>query len=334
MKVTLKDVANMAGVSIKSVSRVVNNQGEIGEETKIRILDAINQLGYRPNQLARGLITGRTQAIGVIIPDITDPFFPEIILGAETAASERGYNVFLCNANREPALELKYVDLLSQRQVDGLIIAGSRLDKDGLMRAVKGQCTVILTPNSIPEATTFTIDEYHGGLQIGEHLLSLGHRQIGYIEGGWSKSNNPQSRQFGLIKSFQDADISHGVKTISIDMVTVDNARQAAKDLLEENRTITALVGYNDVVALGILQACRDLNLQVPKDISVIGFDDIPEAARHSPSLTSFHIDRLKLGSDMMQVLMSEIEKETGDHARIMVSGQLITRQSSATASR
>ena len=331
MRVTLKNVADAANVSIRTVSRVVNNQGEISQETRQRIWEIINQLEYRPNQLARGLITGKTRTIGVIIPDITDPFFPEFILSIESAARQRNYNVFLCNANREPDIELKYVDLLGQRQVDGFIMAGSHLEESDLAKAIRGHKAVILSPYYIPGPMIFSIDDVGGGRQIGEHLLELGHRHVGYVEGAWSKS--AASRGMGLAAAFEEAGIQNAVLTTSIQTLTVENAAGAAKELLANQPTMTALVGYNDTVALGILQACRELGKKVPQEISVVGFDDIAEASRSTPSLTSYQIDRMALGSKMVTALLDDIEGEEIQREQIIFGGQLIKRESSGIAS-
>jgi len=330
MPATLKDVALAAGVSIRTVSRVVNNQGEIGEDTRQRIWKIIQELDYRPNQLARSMITGKTLAVGIIIPDITDAFFPEFILGAETCARDRNFNVFLCNANRQPDLELKYVDLLSQRQVDGIIMAGSQLNEDGLVKAIRGHHAVILTPNVIPDTTIFTINDFDGCRQIGRYLLELGHRRVGFVEGTWSKSAMPRKK--GLTAAFDQAGFENAVTVTSIFPATIENACSATKGLIAQHPEITALVGYNDNVAIGILQACRELGKAVPQDISVVGFDDIPEASRSTPALTSWHIDRMRLGSEMMTTLLDEISGNEIQHRQVMVDGLLVKRDSTAAA--
>ncbi|MDD5367826.1 MAG: LacI family DNA-binding transcriptional regulator [Anaerolineaceae bacterium] len=328
MRTTLKDVANQAGVSIRAVSRVINNKGEVSAETHQRIADAIQQLDYRPNQLARSLITGKTLSIGIIIPDITDPFFPELILGAESIARERGYNIFLCNANRQPELELIYIDLLSQRQVDGFIIAGSRLDQANLITATQHHHAVILAPYALPGKIIFTIDDFDGGRQIGEYLIDLGHKRVAYVEGTWSRGY--QGRYAGLTSAFEGKGIANAVVMTSVFPARIDSACQATRELLKREPQITALVGYNDIVALGILQACRELGKNVPEEISVVGFDDIPEASRTIPELTSVHIDRLDLGGKMMQFLLDEIAGKSLSSERVVIKGQLIKRASSA----
>ncbi|MCG2769989.1 MAG: LacI family transcriptional regulator [Anaerolineae bacterium] len=329
MRVTLKDVAELAGVSTKTVSRVVNEQGEISEGTRQRVQAAIEQLGYRPNRLARSLTTGKTHAVGIIIPDISEPFFPEVILGAEAVARDRGYSVFLCNANRDPHLELHYVDLLSERQVDGLMIAGSRLEEDALRAVSRGQSAVILTPYTVPNAVLFSIDDFDGGRQVGEYLISSGHRRIGFVEGTWSPSANNRYR--GLASALEQRGISaEGLLVGSVFPVSVENGREAALELFERGDEVTALVCYNDLLALGVLQACAEVGKRVPEELSVVGFDDIPEAGRSSPPLTTFHFARYEIGVAMMGKLIDVIEdKFTGDK-RIVIPGRLVERASCA----
>lgn len=333
MAVTMKDVAEKAGVSTKTVSRVINNQGEISEETRQRILQIIDELGYRPNRLAQGLLTGRTYTIGVIIPDITDPFFPELILGAEQAARERQFNVFLCNANREPELELHYVNVLKDRRVDGLLLAGSRLQEEGLKKAIDGMSTVALSQYAITEATIFTMSDFDASMQVGTYLHSLGHHAVAYIDGGWTGSS--QRRRAGFIQAFEDSDVSSDrIITVSAVPSTVETGQQAAERILSKHPHITAIACYNDVLAIGVLQAARRVGRKVPDDLSVIGYDDVPEAARANPPLTTIHFDRYQLGSKMMHRLLDLVENKYTEHEQIPVEGYLLERQSCTSVKR
>jgi LacI family transcriptional regulator len=329
-RVTRKDVAKLAGVSTATVSYVINNGPRpVAQETREKVLRAIDQLGYRPNQLARSLTTGRTRTIGIIIPDISDPFFPQFILGAESVARECGYNVFLCNANRDPRSELSYIALLSERRIDGLIIAGSRLGEEDLRTVTREHNAVVLTPWMLPDAVLFCIDGFEGGLQIGEYLISLGHKRIRYLEGTWVW--HASSRYQGLVCAMKDAGIAtdHIIAT-SLSAVTVGTGRKATLQLLEQDPSITALVCYNDVLALGALQACAEVGRHVPEDLSVTGFDDISEASRSHPPLTTIRIDRYNLGTAMMRKLIDIIENASMIGERVMIAGHLVKRASCA----
>jgi len=329
MRVTLKDVADVTGVSAKTVSRVVNDLGEISEATRERVLAAIQELGYRPNRLARGLSTGRTQAVGIIIPDISDPFFPELILGAESVARERGYNVFLCNAARDEKLEIDYIEALAERQVDGMMIAGSRQADEGLAATARENNAVILTSHVVPGAVLFSIDDVDGMQQVGEHLLALGHRRICFI--GSVKAGSSALRLQGLVRAMQEAAVdTEGVAGYSVEHATAEQGYKVALELLEHESEITAIVCYNDALALGVLHACAEVGRRVPQDVSVVGFDDILEARRSWPPLTTVRVDRQALGVVMMQKLLDVIDGKTAGGDRIVIRGELIERASTS----
>lgn len=330
MKVTRQDVAKLAGVSTATISYVINNGPRpVSEETRKRILDAIEQLNYKPNRLARGLTTGRTQSIGFIIPDISDPFFPELILGAESVARENGYNVFLCNANREPDLERHYVDILTERQIDGLIIAGSRLSKEELEDVARSGNAVILTPFVVPGAISYSLDDFKGGQQAGEYLISLGHRNIKFLEGAWRGSTGNRYR--GLVSAMKEAGLdTQKVLVKPIESPTTESGRRSALTLFTKAPSTTAVVCYNDVLALGVLQACSETGRKVPDDLTVVGFDDIPEASRFYPRLTTLQINRHQLGVDMMKKLITCIEIDRLNEEHIIFPLQLVKRETCA----
>jgi len=329
MRVTLRDVAELAGVSTKTVSRVVNVQGEISEATRERVLAAIEELGYHPNRLARGLTTGRTQVVGIIIPDISDPFFPELILGAESVARERGYNVFLCNANRDTELELRYIEVLAERQVDGLMVVGSQLDDKGLASTASQNNAVMLTSHVVSGAVLFSIDDMGGTRQVGKYLLGLGHRRIRFI--GSAKAGSSSGRLQGLVSAMQEAGVdTEGVDAFSVVPATAEQGRMAALELLEHEPETTAVVCYNDVLAVGVLQACNEVGRRVPQELSVTGFDDIPEASRSWPPLTTVRVDRYSLGVAMIQKLLNVIDSGRSEGDRVVFPVELIVRGSTS----
>jgi LacI family transcriptional regulator len=328
MPVTMRDVAEKAGVSIKTVSRVINDQGEISEATRQRILQIIEELGYRPNRLAQGLLTGRTYTIGVIISDITDPFFPELILGAEQAARQRQYNVFLCNANREPDLETHYVNVLRDRRVDGLLLAGSRLQRDELKATIATSSAVILSPYAFPDATIFTLNDYAASKKVAEYLYSLGHRTVAFIDSGWSGSS--ERRREGFLSIFREHGLAPAGGTAFPS--TVENGYQAALELFERRPDLSAIACYNDVLAIGALEAAHAVGRRVPDDLSVVGYDDIPEATRSRPPLTTIHYNRIQIGRDMMNRLLDLVQGKRDQHEHIFLEGDLLVRQSTSSA--
>ncbi|MCZ7544326.1 MAG: LacI family transcriptional regulator [Anaerolineae bacterium] len=333
MQVTLRQVAEEAGVSIKTVSRVVNGQGEISEATRQRVQSAIEKLGYRPNRLARSLITGKTHTVGAIIPSVTGSFYAEFILAAEKVARERHYNVFLCNSFDDPDLEMNYINLLSERQTDGLLLAGSRLERDALEKITDRHNMAILTPYAIPDALVFSLDDYTLARAAAEHLLSLGHRRIGYMDASWPRGARP--RYEGLVSALREA----GQPTQDIIVAELyppdreklrEAARTAALKLFEKGIDFTALVCYADDLALGVLQACVEVGVEVPKDLSLIGFDDVPESRQSQPPLTTVHFDCYALGTAMMTKLLDLIEDDLQAQGPEVFPGSLVIRESTA----
>ncbi len=330
MRVTLKDVAQRVGVSTKTVSRVINNQGEISEATRQRIQQAIDELGYQPNRLARALTAGKTNLLGIIIPDIMDPFFAELILSAENTARQHGYRIVLCNANRDPDQELNYVNVLSEHQVDGFLIAGSRMDEQQLSGLMKKYRMVVLSPFRIPDAEVFSISDYDGGRQLCRYILSLGHTRLGFLGGTWAKS--PSLRCNGVMDEYRAAGFSpDDIFRIETRDVTVKSGNRMAKEILGKHPEITALICYNDILAIGVLQACLQMGKKVPEELSVVGFDDIPEAERAYLPLTTYRIDKTALGAAMMEKLIRLIEDKEVIPQQTLVQGKLVIRESCQT---
>jgi len=304
MTATLRDVAREAGVSIRTVSRVVNNREEIADETRRRVLDVIARLGYRPNTLARSLVSGKTRSIAVVIPQITDPFYPEFVQGVESVARQQGYHVFLCNTDEDPAQEHKILDALASKQVDGIILCGTRLTPEQLIQANTLHKLVLITSRAPATLATVKVQEELGFCALTEHLLQLGHQQIGHIA---RLLYGNSARRDG----YQRALRAHGIGPFHVEPVgraTIDEGRAAAHRLLDRVPALTAITCYNDLVAIGTLQACADRGLAVPTDIAVVGFDDILIAALVEPALTTMHVDRFKLGLMATEQLMQQLQ--------------------------
>lgn len=329
MKPTVKDIAKLAGVSIATVSYVINNGPKpVSVEARKKVLDAIVQTGYQPNALARSLKTERTQTIGLIIPDISDPFFTGFITGVEQIAREWNYNVFLCNTGRNPDQELHYIDLLTQRHVDGLVMAGSMLDGTVLKQVAARHNAVILSPYSIPDALLYTLDDFDGGHQVGEYLIETGHVEIRYIEGTWA--HEIPHRYAGLCEALKE----HGISTdcllgSTMNEVSYEEGIRATIQTLRDFPRTTALFCYNDIVALGAVEACRQLGLRVPDDVSVIGFDDIPEASRARPALTTVRSNSHKIGFEMTRALIALLRNKEIRSKVVPIPVELIVRESS-----
>ncbi len=306
MTATLRDVAREAGVSIRTVSRVVNNKEEIADETRQRVLTVIDRLGYRPNTLARSLVSGKTRSIAVVIPQITDPFYPEFVQGVESVARQQEYHVFLCNTDEDPAQEYRTLEALASKQVDGIILCGTRLNREQLCQANALHKLILITSKAPADLATVNVQEELGYAALTEHLLQLGHRRIGHI--AWLL-HGTNARLDGYRNALQERGIQPRPAHVeALKQATIDDGRAAAHRLLDRVPALTAITCYNDLVAVGTLQACADRNLAVPTDVAVVGFDDILLAALVEPALTTMHVDRFKLGEMATEQLLLQLQ--------------------------
>ncbi|MDF2656220.1 MAG: degA [Bacillota bacterium] len=302
----------MAGVSYATVSRALNGSDEVNEKTRKRVLEICDSVGYSPNALARGLVTNSSNAIGLIIPNITNPFYPEVALGVEGEARARGYNVFLCNSNFEPERMESYFRILIERRVEGLIVASVPDAARGLFDFYRKKMPVVYIGSrpADEECNCVATDSVKGGYLAAEYLIKLGHRRIVFI-GGTRTSNS----QIDKLRGFRLAMEEHGLQPeVRLNINYQFNKRESgydmAKVLINEKNPPTAIMGSNDMVALGALEACEEYGLDVPGDMSIIGFDDIPYASLPKIQLTTIAQAKYDLGKIAVDMLFKL--KESG----------------------
>ena len=330
-RVTMADVAREVGVSMMTVSRVVNDKGDVSDATRNRVLTAIERLGYRPSSIARGLATRRTGTLGLVVPDVANPFFAELARGAEQVAYAEGYNVFLCNTDEDPRRELDMVNSLEEKRVDGIVLCSSRLDSDDLRAVVDAHPAAVLVNRRLNgsggRVPAVLVDDVMGGRLATDHLVRQGHRAIGLLSG-------PQGSRSGRcrLQGYQAVLVEAGITpedgwVVSCGPVA-DAGRDAAMGLLHQHPELTALVCYNDLVAVGVLRAADELSLKVPADLAVVGFDDIPLAALVTPALTTCHITRSELGARAVGLLLDQIRDPGARPEEITLEPRLIIRQS------
>ncbi|MDQ3460450.1 MAG: LacI family transcriptional regulator [Deinococcota bacterium] len=327
-KITIADVAKEAGVSTMTVSRVLNRKGEISQSTRDRVQREIDRLGYRPSAVARGLATRRTQTIGLVIPDITNPFFPEIVRGAEDTAWQAGYTIVLCNTVEDHQREAAALERLEDNRVDGVVLCSARLADEALLPLIKRHGAAVLINRSAPSgvAGTLEIDDAHGAMRAVHHLLARGHGTIGLLAGP-SDSYSGKRRLQGYTNALETT--GGRIDPALIKACTPDEGggTEAAKRLLERRPDLSALVCYNDLVAIGTLQACAELGVHVPGDLAVIGCDDIRLASLVSPSLTTLRVDKYDLGVQAVRMLLGRMEEGAAPHERL-IKPELVVRAS------
>jgi LacI family transcriptional regulator len=328
----MSDVARQAGVSLMTVSRVINNKGDVSSETRQRVLEIISNLGYRPSAIARSLATKETSTIGLVVPDVSNAFFAEITQGVERLAYSKGYHVFLCNTEEDPQRELAVIQSLEEKRVDGLIVCSSRLEEEKLIEILANLPAVVLINRRLSQTVedTFdsvTLDDERGGWLATHHLIQRGHRQIGFLAGP-PTSYSGAGRRKGFLSALQDANISLEDGWIKHCQPSVEGGYEATRYLLETYPQLTALFCFNDLVAVGALQACDELKLRVPQDLAIVGHDDIPVAALVSPTLTTCRVPRYELGARAVNALLERLRDCPGECSQIVLQPELVIRES------
>ena len=320
MPVSIKDIARLAGVSHSTVSRALHNSPLIPASTAIRIQKIAQQAGYTASAVARGLVTRKTNAIGVVVTSIADPFNGELVAGIEDVANQLGYSVILATSQAAPEREMSVIRSFRERRLDGVLVASSRVG------ALELDIPVVLINNQHPRRFlhSVSIDNVDGAYQATRHLLELGHTAIAYLGDGsglQSDVERYEGYRRALTRSREEIVVHGDGKP--------DAAFQAAKKLFNGSKRPSAIFCYNDMSALGVLQAAAELGLAVPQDLSIVGFDDIFFAERLQPPLTTIHQPKRELGRDAMKLLVALLNNEKADKT-ITVRGELIVRGSTA----
>lgn len=325
----IRDVAAAAGVSPATVSRVINPDAAgyaVRSEARQRVLETIERLGYRPNDLARALLHRRTNVVGLVIPDIFNPYYPALVRGVEDAASAAGCQVVLCNTDRNIDKANTYLDTLVKSRVDGVIVAGGGTDTtfDPQLFTAYGTKVVLVGRHNLPYPSV-QVDNVGAAHEATAHVLRLGHRRVAFIAGPLP-SHTVQDRLAG----YRNALAGHGVG-FDEQLVTEGDFREAGgygavQTLLDSGSLPTGIVAANDRMAFGAMTALHDRGLRVPDDVSVAGFDDVPLASYLRPALTTVAIPSYDIGQTAMEMLSESPELDT-DRLR-MLSTQLVIRES------
>jgi len=331
MPVTLRDVAQRAGVSAMTVSRVVNGSGGVDAETQRRVEEAILALHYIPNRLARSLVSQQSKTIGLIVPDVVNPFFAPVVRGAETTARKAGYRVLLCNSEGDLRLEREYIEDLVSHRVEGLLLApaGDR-SRLALLPLLKGGFPLVLLDRAVPETDCDIVisDNVAGARKLTEHLVAVGHRRIAHFT-----DSDDVSTGRDRLEGYRQGLSASGLP-VADDLIfptTTDRmgGYRAAQLMLELDPLPTAIFTVNNMTALGAMQALRERGLSVPEDIGLVCFDDVEHLAVLSPFLTVVDQPGETFGSLGAQLLFERISGKAGNRSRrIVLQADLIVRKS------
>jgi DNA-binding LacI/PurR family transcriptional regulator len=327
----IKDVAQEAGVSTATVSHVINETKYVTDATRQKVLKAIEKLNFYPNAHARSLASGKSNIIGLLVSDISNPFFPELIKSIEAAAFDHGYNIMLFNTNYDAVRAAGYVRRLIELKVAGVAMMTAELEPALIDELRNKQVRVVFNDLGIvTEHMSNIILDYTAGIEEAvRHLISLGHQNIAHIAG----SSHIQS---GAIrrKAFEHAMKTQASKIARPTVIEGDfrfeSGRMAATEILAMEELPTAVVVANDMMALGAMQEFKAAGLSIPRDISIVGFDDIAFASLSDPPLTTVYSPRVEMGTRAIEALMNTIEKKSQMGVEISMPTYLIVRRSTA----
>jgi len=328
MSVTIYDVAKAAGVSIATVSQVVNNTGNMRDSTRQRVLKVIEELEYHPNVMATALTGKETKTIGLIVPDISNPFFSNMAKSIEDYAHEKEMSVIICSTNYDRDKEHKYIKLLKQKRVDGFIIASTFKDQSLFEKLIKKKKPLVLLSIDDPsiEVSKVSIDDFQGGFLATNHLIEKGHRNIAIVA---EEAYSSRKRIYGYREAHEQANITLKEKNILHTTATIENGKRIFRKLIGrgEAERPTAIFASNDLLAIGIIHEATQHQIHIPEDISVVGFDNTILASTSVPGLTSVAQPMEDMGRKSVEVLINQIENDDASNERFLYNPELIIRE-------
>lgn len=328
------DVANLARVSSATVSRVINNEPNVSDKTAKKVIEIIHKYGYVQNAVARNLRMASTKIIGYLVPDISNPFFPQVLGGIEAACWKKGYDVILENTHEEINKEKEAINTLLQYRVDGVIADFVDTNSDDIKKFEKMGIPLVMIDRKVTvgeKTDSIIVDNVGGMVQIVEYLIGLGHKKIAMIHG--SKINTPGiERMEGFYLAMQSAGIEINEDYVLNGMFSEEGGYACTCKLMHMKEPPTAIITANNVMTMGTFKALVDNFIQIPKDVSLVGFDDFPMAAYLSPPLTVINRPTWEMGQIAAEILLERIENKNADHPmkEMVLPTNLLIRESCA----
>ncbi len=331
--VTIRDVADRAGVSHQTVSRVINNQPHVAEETRQNVLAIVEELGYIPNASARSLALNKTHILGLIVPDFNEPVYTDALIGAEMEAKRRGYFFMLGITKSDETKESEYFRLLTEQRVEGILFMypGQEVEYDHyyLDFLINQQLPLVSIAYQSRQKclTVVNIDNQYGGHLATRHLINKGHRHIGLIT-GLSLWQPARRRTEGYRQALEEAGIAFDSALIEGGDWKFNGGECAAQKLLERSPHVTAIFAQNDYMAIGAIRAIRACGRRVPEDVAVLGYDDVPVAAYYDPPLSTISQPMQEVGQTAAQLLIDLIGDPHAEPREILLKPTLVLRES------
>lgn len=340
MPVTIKDVARESGVNVSTVSRALNGEYGVHADTREMVTAVARRLGYRPNRVARGLVTGRSHTLALVVSDIRNQFFAEVARGAEDAAYRAGHDLILCNSDLDPEKQMRYVQSLLEKRVDGILMNSvSVLSRKQQEQLASMGLAIVLLNRAAPRGVFSSVcaDNQRGGRLAAEYLLKLGHSRIAHLTGPRHHGNMTE-RAKGFVRV-----LGEGPTPVKPEVLYGKNnfagGYELGREVLNRFPDVTAVFAANDVMALGAIRAFTEAGRRIPNDISVIGFDDIEVAGIVNPPLTTIHQPKYEIGQAAVEILLRHTDRKR-PHApehrlfdvHVVERQSCTTRESSLTA--
>jgi DNA-binding LacI/PurR family transcriptional regulator len=330
----LVDVAKVAGVSISTVSRVLNEPELVNEATKLRVQDAIARLNYRPSRVARRLRVenGTTHLLGLLIPDMQNPFFADLSRGVEDVVQDRGYLVLLCNSDEDLEKERRYVDVMRSESVDGVILPPISKDDPVAKELADSGVPVVCVDRRLAKIAVDTVvtDNVQGAYDAVEHLIGLGHSRIGFVEGRPQISTSWERYQ-GYRRALEDNGIAFNEELVRRGDSRQDSGRGLTGELLDLDVPPTALLVGNNLMALGALEAIHGRGLSIPDDVAIVSYDDMPWALALNPPLTAVRQPGYEMGRRAAELLLERLADASRSTTLVTLQPELIIRKSCGT---
>ncbi|MBB3193354.1 LacI family DNA-binding transcriptional regulator [Roseateles terrae] len=328
---TIKDVAALAGVSFTTVSHVLNNTRPVSAQARARVLAAVDEIGYLPSAVARSLRRSETKIVGVLVPNVRNPFFAELVVGVEEWCRQAGYSVFLCNSDNDPKHQQSYLRTLLEKRIDGLLLSSAG-DTDALATTFRHASVPVVTVDRLvpgARADRVSVNNQVGAMAAVRHLMSLGHRRIGCVSGP-AEFEVTQERVAGWRAALQDEGLQPDDAWLIESDFSTAGGYEAVKTLLARAPELTAVFTSNDLMAMGALRAAAESGRSVPQQLSVVGFDGIELGSYIYPAITSVGCSIRDLGREAGRALIERIENPQAPFKDLQLTPQLVLRESTS----
>ena len=329
-KITIQDISKVSGTSPSTVSRVLTGSAVVSPEKRDAVQDAIRKLNYRPSHIARSLKTRVTYSVGLLLNDITNPFYSAIARGVEDEAHRQGYSLILCNTSEDPERERLYLEVLQDKHVDGIILGSTDASPDRLYE-ISQRMPIIQVDRVIPEieSDVVVVDNFSGTLQATMLLIERGYRDIGIVR--WRRSiSTLAEREAGVRQALLNAGIAYQ-PAFPVDAVglSAHDSLAAVKVLLKRSPRPQALVALNNQLGLGVLAACQQLGVRIPDDLALVVFDDLELFSFFQPPITAVEQPAYQMGERAMQMLLARLDADKGSpYEKVVLPTRLIVRHS------